>query len=267
MAYQFDAPDATFELPKKLREISGLTRLDDQHLGAIQDEKGILFILDAETGEVVREHDFGDRGDYEGVELAHERVYVLDSDGDLFILKNWDEKKDKAKKIETPLSSRQDTEGLAFDTANNRLLILCKEDPGNDLEDLRAIYAYDLATETFIEAPVFTIHFDTLHDQIGEDNPINAALRRLAKPFADLRDFKPAALAVHPLTGELFAVSSVRKVLVILSPTGELTSAVDLPEELFLQPEGLAFLSNGDLFIANEGGGGRGTLHRFNARN
>ena len=36
--YTFDAPDARFKLDKSLKEISGLTLLDAQHLAAVQDE-------------------------------------------------------------------------------------------------------------------------------------------------------------------------------------------------------------------------------------
>jgi hypothetical protein len=37
-----------------------------------------------------------------------------------------------------------------------------------------------------------------------------------------------------------------------------------LNPELFNQPEGIAFLNNGDMLISNEGGPGNATLLRFN---
>src|SRR5690606_37732478 len=52
--YAFDVPDAGFLLPNVLEEVSGLTMLDERHLGAVQDEDGIIFVRDVETAELVR---------------------------------------------------------------------------------------------------------------------------------------------------------------------------------------------------------------------
>ena len=48
--YRFDTPSAQFDLPGRLDEISGLTALDATRLGAVQDEDGVLFVIDAATG-------------------------------------------------------------------------------------------------------------------------------------------------------------------------------------------------------------------------
>ena len=59
-------------------------------------------------------------------------------------------------------------------------------------------------------------------------------------------------------------LSSVRKALVLLDPAdGTLLDVWPLPDDLFRQPEGLAFLPNGDLYISSEGSGGKAMLARF----
>jgi hypothetical protein len=58
----------------------------------------------------------------------------------------------------------------------------------------------------------------------------------------------------------------VTKAVVVLAASGALLAVHLLPEALFKQPEGIAFLADGDLFISNEGGGGQGTLLRFTYR-
>jgi uncharacterized protein YjiK len=68
---------------------------------------------------------------------------------------------------------------------------------------------------------------------------------------------------VHPVSGEVYLLSSVTKAVVVLGPDGGLRHVWPLPEDRFEQPEGLAFLPSGDLFIASEGVDGPGRLYRF----
>ena len=134
-------------------------------------------------------------------------------------------------------------EGLAYDASQNRLLLALKGDPGNGLEDVRAIYAYDLVAGRLLQQPVFTLSRERL-------DPGGAP-------------FKPSGLALHPKTGEIYVVSGVRRALVVLSPDGELRAAVALPPRLYPQPEGITFAPDGTLYLSNEGGGGTATLLRF----
>ncbi|MEM7394764.1 MAG: SdiA-regulated domain-containing protein, partial [Verrucomicrobiota bacterium] len=162
-----------------------------------------------------------------------------------YVLEDWTTPEQKARRIKTHLSSKHDTEGLAFDEAGNRLLVLCKEAPEKKSQHLRAVYAFDLASEELSREPVFNIDWHQL------------PARR------DPGDFKPAALAIHPVNREIYTISSKEKLLVVLSPSGEFLHAETLPGKRFPQAEGLAFLPNGDLFIANEGKKSPATLLRF----
>lgn len=241
--YRLDRPDAIVELPPVLREISALSALPNGRLAAVQDETGVLYELDPTTGAIVSQEPFRTGGDFEGVERLDDAMWILKSNGDLYRVRRADGDSVEVVVVETPLSSRNDTEGLAYDAANHRLLIVCKEHPGNGLGDVRAIYGFDLATETLSDAPLYTL------DQARLDAADGA--------------FKPAALAVRPGTGEIYVVSSVRKALVVLAPDGTLRAVVDLPPALYAQPEGLAFTPDGTLFISNEGPDGPATLLRF----
>ena len=44
--------------------------------------------------------------------------------------------------------------------------------------------------------------------------------------------FKPAAIAMHPVTDRLFVVSSVRKLLVAIAPDNTIDAVWPLPEDL-----------------------------------
>ncbi|GIV58308.1 MAG: hypothetical protein KatS3mg042_1221 [Rhodothermaceae bacterium] len=260
--YAFDRPAAAFELSRALYEISGLTFLADSLLGAVQDEDGRLYLLDAATGKVVRDEKFAGDGDYEGVERVDRRVYVLRSDGALFEIEDWQASDYDVKKHRLDLPKGCDAEGLAHDPARHRLLIACKERPGNDLEGHRAVYAFDLETERLRETPAYTIPLRAVAERLPERNALNRTLRRLLSP-ADLHVFKPSGLAIHPVTGRVYVLSSVLEALAVLEPDGTLEAVWPLPGDRLPQPEGIAFTPEGDLFLASEGHGGKATLLRF----
>jgi uncharacterized protein YjiK len=64
--------------------------------------------------------------------------------------------------------------------------------------------------------------------------------------------FKPSAAAIHPITGELYIVSAVNDLLVIIDQQGNPKISFKIDGKLFKQPEGIAFTPNGDLLISNE---------------
>lgn len=240
--YRFSEPDVRVELPDVLSEISGLTVLPSGHLGAVQDERGTIYEVDPATGRIVDELSFFGSGDFEGIELTPDAVWTVRSDGDLYRVARAADGSVATEKTETALSSRNDVEGLAYDPAGDRLLLVCKEDPGSGLDGVRAVYAFSLASRQLSARPVFTIP----RSQIDTDDA-----------------FKPSALAVHPATGHVYVLSSVRKAVAVLGADGALLTVRPLPEGLFPQPEGLAFTADGTLYISNEGPSGPATLLRF----
>lgn len=240
--YRFDQPVASFTLPDDLREISALTVLDADHLGAVQDEDGDLYIIEMETGRVTTVVPFGPPGDYEGIELAGDRLFVLRADGAIIELEGWTGGETQSRTVETGLGADAcDAEGLGYDAAAGHLLIACKEEGDGDLDDRNMVYAYDIAAGALVETPVLAID----PDRVPGD-----------------RKLRPSALAVHPTTGDIVLLSSRRESLVSLRPEG-VQDVWDLRPADFEQPEGLAFLPNGDAFVSSEGGDGPAVLLRF----
>lgn len=239
LPYRLEAPDTVVALAPSLREISGLTWMPSGRLAAIQDERGTVFELDAATGAIVRETPFRDGGDFEGIEWAAGALWALTSNGDLYRLAEGE----PVERIETPLASRNDAEGLAWDASAGRLLVACKEHPGDGLGRVRAVYAFDPATRRLSEAPAFTLARDRL-DRDGEN-------------------FKPSGVAVHPQSGHTYVLSSVRRALAVVDADGALVAAEPFPARLLPQPEGLAFAPDGTLYVSSEGAGGQATLARF----
>ena len=58
-------------------------------------------------------------------------------------------------------------------------------------------------------------------------------------------------------------ISSVGKLLVVLDRDGYILGVHALDPNLFRQPEGICFSPEGDLYISNEGRGGKGYVLKF----
>jgi uncharacterized protein YjiK len=224
-------------LDEELKEISALTLLDDGRIAAVQDEAGTVYVLNAESGAIEERISFQEGADFEGIERAGDRLYVLQSNGTIYELTNWEQGTPQVQKFATHLKSKNDTEGLGYDEANNRLLVVTKEDPGAGLDnDVKAVYGFDLSSNTLSEQPVFTINEKDIEGQLDGKGK-----------------FKPSALAVHPVTGDVYVLSSVAKALAVVDASGSVKEVMNLSEDLYEQPEGLAFLPDGDLLISSEG--------------
>jgi uncharacterized protein YjiK len=97
--YDLDKPDFKGNLPKELIEISGLTyNSKNNTLLAINDEAGRLYTLDATDFNLIEKKEFGNNGDYEGIEIVGDIVYVLKANGDI-----------------TPIDIKKDHQNSAYD--------------------------------------------------------------------------------------------------------------------------------------------------------
>ncbi len=231
LPYLLDQPELLAEMPDILEEISGLG-LRGNELVAVQDEDGLVFLIDRETGAVRRQLQFREGGDYEGVEFVGDEIWVVKSNGKLYQITGAGTETQHVREHKNWLTGDNDVEGLYYDAAKHRLLLACKDDPkGNGLDkDKRYIFAFDLEKNELLEAPAITI------------------------PRQE--DFSPSALSVHPQTGELYLTSSKGKQLLVTSPTGDIKLRVNLDPEYFPQPEGITFAPDGTLYISTEAGEG-----------
>ncbi len=266
-AFRLDEPDATFTMPGKLTEISGLSLTSDgQFLLANNDEEGKIFYLSKENGKVVDEIKFESSGDYEGIEMVGEEIYVVKSNGTIVRVKNSDKKKDRAKSYKTSLNSDNDVEGLAFDPNTGYLLLACKgkAGKGEEFKRKRAVYAFDLAGNELLEKPVFLIGRDEIQKWAGKGSAsLTQKLAEFFEPSLADDAFAPSGIAIHPMTREIYILSSVGKILVVLNGNGEILHIEPLDPKLHRQPEGICFDRDGTLFIANEGKDGSGKIFRF----
>jgi uncharacterized protein YjiK len=72
--------------------------------------------------------------------------------------------------------------------------------------------------------------------------------------------FQPSGVAVHPISGNMYVLGSVGKMLIVYSRVGEFLAMVELNPKTYAQPEGICFFPNGTLFISNEGKGNKANI-------
>lgn len=247
--YDLETPDDTYKLPEYLDEVSALTFYANRQLALLDDEYGRMFIYDVEEEKIVQRVRFKGNGDFEGIERVGNYVYAIESKGDLFKFKV--NMEGVVEKIETPFKKVNNVEGLGYDPFKNRLLFGLKDsgDVGNFKVKGRAIYSYDLSSEKFIDEPSFVILKKDLERVVGDD-------------FR----FKPSAVAVHPITSEIYVLSANDRAIIVFNADGSPKNLTRLKRKKFPQPEGIAFFPDGTLFISNEVDEG-GTILRFNPRN
>jgi len=267
--YDLDTPAGKYKLPKYLEEISGLSYYGKGKIACVQDEKAFIYMLNLEKEKIVDKYDFGSDADYEDIAVVGKTAYILRNNGHIYRIKNFTKKDRKVKKYNTELKEKNDTEGIAFDPASNALLIACKGSPSIDKDQLyegyKAIYKFDLEEEELIKTPHFLINLERL-DSYMDHNVFSRLSIKVAKKLRLIESetsFKPSGIAIHPLDANIYIISSVGKLLIILNRDGKVQDVKELDPKIFRQPEGICFSPAGDMYISNEGQGGKGYILKF----
>ncbi|MFC2112633.1 SdiA-regulated domain-containing protein [Bacteroidota bacterium] len=267
--YNLSQPDTEYKLPSYLEEISGLSYCQSGKLACVQDEKANIYVLELGKKLNISTYKFGKDGDYEDIAVVGKTVYVIRNDGSIYRVKNFMEEDKKVKKYKTALSAKNDTEGMAFDPLSNSLLIACKGSPSIGKDNInkgyRAVYRFDLEEKELLEKPQFLIDLNNL-DNYRDKSSFSKFSAKLAKRLGLVESetsFKPSGISIHPLYGDIYLISSIGKLMIVMDRRGKILEIQDLDDNLFRQPEGICFSPSGELYISNEGQGGKGYILKF----
>ncbi|UFH57444.1 hypothetical protein LN737_22310 [Spirosoma sp. KNUC1025] len=167
------------------------------------------------------------------MEYVNGEIYALESNGNLFRFKLGSTEIGRTK---TDLPKKTEVEGLGYDPKTKRLLIAVKKGKGSSD---KAVYSFDL-----------------LNKAVFKDMSLND--EQLEGAGIDPKTYEPSAIAVHPITGEWYVLTSAGKRLLITSRSAKIRYSEPLDPKLYRQPEGMCFTPNGDLYIASEGDKKRG---------
>jgi uncharacterized protein YjiK len=234
------------ELDKDLREVSGLALSKEGKLFCHNDEKGIVYQVDLNTGDIIKRFKLGIltiNRDFEDIAIVKDTFYLLTSDGILFRFKEGQDKESvKYKGFKTGLNKKNNVEGLCYDPETNCLLLACKEDPGDGYKKYRAVYAYSLTENKLITQPRFLL-----------------PLKKMEK-FSKENKFEPSGITRHPQTGHFFLIAAGGSMIIEISKSGEIIAMEHLKEKYHSQPEGIVFKSDNELLICDEARKDKGTI-------
>lgn len=230
------------KLTSQLTEISGITFTPDNRLFGHGDEYADIFEIDPENGSVIKKFSLGDmlvvKGDFEDIAFADGMFYLLESKGKLY---QFSEGKDGGfvtyKTFTTELSAKDDVEGLCFDSSTNSLLLACKETPSSEYGKDKLVFSFSLGSMSFNSKPRFVIPYKDFKNNSAEGK------------------FNPSGISRNPLTGTFYVIAARGNMIIELSADGNILGQMELPEKVHRQAEGIAFKTDGTLYISNEGKG------------
>jgi uncharacterized protein YjiK len=236
-------------LDRQLTEISGLAFDERGRLFGHGDELARIHELDPATGRILRTVRIGDagmRGDFEGLAIAGPRFFLITAGGTLLDFQEpAGEGAARFRRVDTGLGERCELEGLAYDRATDALLVPCKTARVAALNDRLAIFAIPLATLRPDPRPRVSVPHARL-EAAGVEH-----------------GFRPSSVEVHPRSGSMFVLSAQEDVILEIARDGRLLATRELSRRRHAQPEGLTFGPDLALWIADEGGNGRGSLTRY----
>lgn len=259
--YDLQEPDAVYELPPVLKEISALSISQNNELICLQDEDAVIFIYDLDAKTITDRFLFGKSNDFEGIEVVDETVYVLQSNGTIKEINNLGTDNQEVVVHKNFLSQKNDAEGLGYDRETNSLLIACKGKAGDGkiMKGKKAIYRFDLATKTLETEPIILFNKQDLYNYIESYD-----LKKLSFKLKKKIPLNPSGIAAKD--GFYYTIASIGNMLIVTDRAGNIQYVSPIGKGFLPKPEGITFDKNNRLLIASEAKDGNGRIAVFNPK-
>ena len=191
--YNLNEPDQTFILDNDLDEISGLSYANGK-LYAVQDEKGVVFTLNPSTGKIMLEQKFKGKGDYEAIEVAGNYVFMLKSNGNLYMSPLDDISEESNKKFDLGFDDDWNFEGMGYNPATKELL-LCAKRKASSAE--KEIFSVPVDDPSAIGQADYIVRQGELKKELGKNK--KKWSQKVAHDIGTVNySFNPSGIAVNP---------------------------------------------------------------------
>ena len=236
--YDLERSTASFEMPGRLEEISGLAITSEGRLFGHNDERATVHEIDRSTGAVGKRIFIGSdpsiEGDFEALAIVGERFFLVTSQGALYEFREaGDRQIAPHRATDLGLGTSCEVEGLDYDSTDDVLLVACK-----------------VATP---DRGTIVVHRVPLDPQRARPAPLEIPRSQLTAVGVDT-DFQASSVAVTP-AGTLLLSSAAPEALIEVDRTGRVLAGIDLDNDQHPQTEGLAFGPDGTLYLADEQNG------------
>ncbi|MFK7899111.1 MAG: SdiA-regulated domain-containing protein [Myxococcota bacterium] len=250
------SPKDEWKLPNRLNEISGLATTQDRRLFAHNDERGILYEIDTDDGDILKSFHLGKEGikaDFEGITVVEESFFLVTSKGTLYeTVEGADDEEVKYVTYDSGVGDVCEVEGLEYEPDDRTLLLACKTTRGSRLKDGIAIFRWSLDKHALLEPNFIWVSEDEIRRHLPQ------------------KHFHPSGIARHPTSKTYFVISAREHALIEITPSGTIVDAKDLKEGRHPHAEGIAFSlrKSGalDLMISDEGDDRRARIARYRDR-
>jgi uncharacterized protein YjiK len=233
--YDFSHPKV-LKLPQDLDEISGIAYYPkDTSVFAIVDEDGMLYKISLKNPQKLKKWKFDKKRDYEDIVLHDSTFFVLVSNGDIVELKfDGNKINSSTTKFSSDAGGTNEFEILYKSPDSSGLTLICKDCQEDSKQTLTSY------------------NFNISDSAKGFTRGIVYDMAPLMQKLGVEKHLKPSAAAINPITKELYILSSIQKLVVIMDATGNFKEFYKLNPADYKQPEGIAFTPAGDLIISNE---------------
>lgn len=233
--YNFSSPKV-IELETDLDEISGIAYYPkDTSVFAIVDEDGILFKIPLNNPKKSRRWTFAKSKDYEDLVYMDSAFYIMVSNGTVekITFNGYQPKREKFEFF-TGDKKQNEFETLYKKEFSKKLTMICKSCEEDDKEHL-TLYSFEDSSGKGIFKRDTALDMRTFIQKYGAD-----------------KHLKPSGAAVNPRNGDIYVLSSILKVIMILDRNREFKEFVKLDPVIYKQPEGITFTPEGNIIISNE---------------
>ena len=194
----------------------------------------MLFKISLNNPSKLKEWRFDKQRDFEDIVYKDSTFYILVSNGDVDKL-TFSGEKINVDKFEFPNASKKvnEFESLYYNADSNKMILMCKQCE----EDKKSV--------------ISSFYFNENNHEYAAYSKIETA-PLFQKMGTKKEKIKPSAVAINPITKDLYVLCSVNKIIFVQDINGNIKDAIDLNPKIYKQPEGMAFTPNGDLIISNE---------------
>ncbi len=228
------------KLPTYLREASGLARLPGGDVLTHNDEKGVVYSVSMVDFAISPRASLGAPamdGDFEGITLLGERIYLVTSTGEIFDFAFDDTMQEAVVEPDRRDSGLKDIceiEGLAH--VGRKLLLPCKTSFVDEHKKKLTVFEYSLDDNRT------GIHFSLDKDDLVKPGKIH-----------------PTAIEVTDT--HYYVITGNR--LLVLEREGFAATTYKLKKNLHFQPEGIAVLDDGRIVIVDDNKKGTSRMTRY----